>query len=47
MLLRCVTEALVKDATPAGLQPTRKANPKGELMIVDADEQKGNEEGCC
>jgi hypothetical protein len=48
MLFRCVTEALVKDdAASAALTP-RKAKPKGQLLVVGAEEANTNtQDGCC
>jgi hypothetical protein len=48
MLFRCLTEALVKTASSNAPQPIRKPKPKGQLLVVDAEEKKDNSsEGCC
>jgi small GTP-binding protein len=47
MLFRCVTEALVKDSGSDAPQLTRKPKPKGQLLVVDAEEKKSSEAGNC
>jgi small GTP-binding protein len=46
MLFRCVTEALVKDSAP-GAPSQKRIKPKGQLLVVNAEEKKPNEGGDC
>jgi small GTP-binding protein len=47
MLFRAVMEALVKEREGEMGQTTRKAKPRGQLLVVEAEEKKETEEGCC